>query len=669
MRFAAIFCILLMVAGCGANTGATSNAIGKQTPPPAPPAPAPSPPPAPPAPPALPPPAAGTAVSDSGSVNHASTPIAGARVYLFAANTTGYGNVSVSLLNPALTGTSDAIGAYVTSASDGSFSMKGDYTCVPNTQVYMYAVGGNTGSGNAVGLLALLGSCPSGGNFGSTSSAVWVNEVSTAAAAYAMAGFASDSTHVSSSGTALAQIGIANAFANAANLSNITSGAALTTTPAGNGTVPQSLINTLANILAACVGSTVAAPTSTNSACSTLFANATADGTTTGAQSTETATAAINIAHHPGVNVAALFALSANSFPFSPGLTAPPNDYTIALSFTAGGLVQGPTGIAIDGSGNVWITNNSSNSVTELSSVGAPLSPSTGYTGGGLQGPIGIAIDDSGNAWVANRSGNSITELSTSGAPVSPSTGFIGGGLTSPFSIAIDASGNVWAVEGGNNANEGVIAELSNVGVPISPPTGFSSAAQLTPTYLAVDPSSSLWLETELNSIAEVSSGGTLVGNNNVFEGGTQCNQADEIGGIAIDALGNKWSKSAFGVTKFSTSPSPICAQIGNSGGVDFQNWIGADSTPGAIAIDGSGNVWDLSVGNISEISGSLVPISPLNGYQPLGLPTPVSIAIDGSGNVWLSGGNRVSELVGTATPVVTPLATGVKNNTLASRP
>jgi hypothetical protein len=664
MRFAAIFCILLIVAGCGANTGATSNAIGKQTPPPVPPAP--SPPPAPPAPPTPPPPAAGTAVSDSGSIHHATTPIVGARVYLFAANTTGYGNPSVSLLNPTLTGTSDAIGAYVTSASDGSFSMKGDYTCVPNTQVFMYAVGGNAGSGDAVGLLALLGSCPSAGNFGSTSSAVLVNEVSTVAAAYAMAGFATDATHVSSSGTTLAQIGIANAFANAANLSNITSGAALTTTPAGNGTVPQSLIDTLANILAACVGSTGATP---GSACSALFANATADGTTTGAQPTETATAAINIAHHPGVNVAALFALSANSFPFSPGLTAPPNDFSLALSFTAGGLVQGPTGIAIDGSGNVWVTNNSSNSVTELSSVGAPLSPSTGYTGGGLQGPIGIAIDDSGNAWVANRSGNSITELSKSGAPVSPSTGFIGGGLTSPLSIAIDASGNVWAIEGGNNANEGIIAELSNAGVPISPPTGFSSAAQLTPAYLAVDPSGNLWLETERNSIAELSSGGTLVGNNNVFEGGTQCNQADEIGGIAIDALGNKWSKSAFGVTKFSTSPSPICAQIGNFGGVDFQNWIGADATPGAIAIDGSGNVWDLGVGNISEISSSLVPISPLNGYQPLGLSTPVSIAIDGSGNVWLSGSNNVSELVGTATPVVTPLATGVKNNTLASRP
>ena len=98
---------------------------------------------------------------------------------------------------------------------------------------------------------------------------VVVNEVSTVAAAYAMAGFATDALHVGSSGTALAQMGIANAFANAANLETIGTGVALATTPAGNGTVPQAEINTLANILAACVNSN-----GTGSACSTLFANA-----------------------------------------------------------------------------------------------------------------------------------------------------------------------------------------------------------------------------------------------------------------------------------------------------------------------------------------------------------------------------------------------------------
>src|ERR1019366_8272488 len=128
---------------------------------------------------------------------------------------------------------------------------------------------------------------PAAGNFAAATPFVAVNEVSTVAAAYAMAGFATDATHVGSSGTTLAQTGIANAFANAGNLETLGTGMALATTPAGNGTVPQAAINTLGNILAACVNST-----GTGAACTTLFANAESGGTT-GTMATDTATAAI----------------------------------------------------------------------------------------------------------------------------------------------------------------------------------------------------------------------------------------------------------------------------------------------------------------------------------------------------------------------------------------
>ena len=85
-----------------------------------------------------------------------------------------------------------------------------------------------------------------------------MNEVSTIATAYAIAGYATDATHVSSSGSTLAATGIANAFASVTNLETLNTGVALATTPVangGNGTVPQSEINTLANILASCVNS------------------------------------------------------------------------------------------------------------------------------------------------------------------------------------------------------------------------------------------------------------------------------------------------------------------------------------------------------------------------------------------------------------------------------
>ncbi len=177
--------------------------------------------------------ASGAAIK--GIVHGGQQPIVGAHVYLFAANSTGYGgagiaasssNASISLLNGASTGFSDSIGAYVPTGAGGSFTVTGDYTCTPNSQVYLYALGGDPGSGtnSAAGLMAILGNCPATGTFAATTPLVVVNEVSTIAAAYAFAGFATDATHVSSSGTALAQIGIANAFANSANLYNLSGG-------------------------------------------------------------------------------------------------------------------------------------------------------------------------------------------------------------------------------------------------------------------------------------------------------------------------------------------------------------------------------------------------------------------------------------------------------------
>lgn len=244
----------------------------------------------------------------SGKVYGGQQPIVGASVYVYAANTTGYGAASLPLLSsPATTGTG------------GTFNISGDYTCPSSSsQVYLYVVGGDPGDGgtnSAVGLLAGLGSC---GTVASSKPYVVVNEVSTIATAYAIAGFATDAMHVSSSSSAPGQTGIANAFSAIANLETLGTGVALATTPAdsgGNGTVPQAEINTLANILASCINSS---PTE-GTQCPTLFSNAT---NAYGTEPTDTATAAINIAHNPGANIAALWGLA----PPLKGLlpTAPP---------------------------------------------------------------------------------------------------------------------------------------------------------------------------------------------------------------------------------------------------------------------------------------------------------------------------------------------------------
>ena len=135
------------------------------------------------------------------------------------------------------------------------------------------------------------------------------------------------------SGTAAATVGIANAFVNAAVLETLSTGAANAAIPGlptgtGGGSAPQAEVNTLGNILAACVNSS--GPGSAS--CATLFSNAKSAGTT-GTAPTDTATAAINIAHNPVAAVSALYGLSSAYAQFVPPLGGQPNDFTLSIVY------------------------------------------------------------------------------------------------------------------------------------------------------------------------------------------------------------------------------------------------------------------------------------------------------------------------------------------------
>lgn len=243
--------------------------------------------------------------------------------YLFAAGTTGYGAASTSLLTSGTVG-SDSLGQYVTTDANGSFTITGDYTCISGTQLYVLATQGNPGlPGNQtnpnLALMAAVGQCPAAGDLQATVPFIFVNEVTTIGFVYALSGFMTDLAHVCSSGTPLARAGTAQAFATVNSLANIAMGTALAVTPAGNGTVPQAEINSLANALASCVNSTGAS----SPPCTTLFTNAQSGGTVP----TDTVTAALYIAQNPGANV---FNLASIPFPPLPSSPLPSPDTSAA---------------------------------------------------------------------------------------------------------------------------------------------------------------------------------------------------------------------------------------------------------------------------------------------------------------------------------------------------
>lgn len=411
-----------------------------------------------------------------GTVHGGQQPVNGTTMQLYAAGSTGYGSAFTYTSGTSLLGTH-----VVKTDINGGFNITGDYTCpTATTEVYLVATGGSPGptapANNNIALMAALGPC--GLLSGSTN--VVVNEITTVASVWALSPFMTGIANIGTSSTN-AQ-GLTNAFATVNELTNISTGSVSgPALPAGaslSGTMVAK-INTLADLLAACVnsGGGVAGD---GSGCGLLFTAAKVSGVAP----TDTITAALNIAQHPNANTSVASTVN-GSAPFQPALTSAPSDFGLVITYTGGGI-SAPKGIATDASGNVWVANSGSSSVTKLDALGVTttdttgyLSGTTGYKMGSLNAPVGLAIDLSGNAWVTN--GNStVTEIAANGLT---DTLFSGGSMSSPSGVAIDASSNVWVANsgGGGSITEitpGTTASYSNY-------TGFGVTA---PTAIAINP-------------------------------------------------------------------------------------------------------------------------------------------------------------------------------------
>ena len=620
-----------------------------------------------------------------GSVHGGQQPVTGASIQLYAAGTTGYGTSATALLT-----------SPVVTDSSGSFSITGDYTCPSSTsQLYLVATGGNPGlvagtNNAALALMAALGPCSlHGGQYTLDPNAfISINEVTTVASVYALAAFmGGDATHLGTSSTNA--VGLANSFQLVNNLVSTTSGAALSVTPAGNGTVPQAAINTLGNILASCVNSD-----GTGTPCGALFTAATPSG---GSAPKDTIQAIYNIARNPGNNVSTLYGLASGMPAFQPSLSPAPNDWVLAVTYSGGGLSG--VAMAFDASGNAWFASSvygGPYSVTELSSNGAILSGANGYTGGGLTSPTGIAIDPAGNVWVSG-TGN-VVKLSSGGTILSGAGGYTGGGLKMPNSIALDGQGDAWVPDTGSSS----VIKLDNSGNILSGASGFKTGASSFPLGVGIDRSGDAWVGNgTARTVTEFNSSGTVISGSGYATTGNFSPMS-----VALDASGNAWVNTALadsqnlnnvaklsssGVQLSPTSGYPNCVSPGIVGDyITTCLWW----SPDAFALDGAGNVWgevawetkeNGRVPNptfssaVSEISNTGTILSGATGYTggtslgPGGsggsAAITQAIAVDGGGNVWVLLGGTVAEFVGAGTPVVTPFSLGVKNGTLGARP
>ncbi|HEY3746194.1 MAG TPA: NHL repeat-containing protein, partial [Gemmatimonadaceae bacterium] len=148
--------------------------------------------------------------------------------------------------------------------------------------------------------------------------------------------------------------------------------------------------------------------------------------------------------------------------------------------------LNGPTGIALDASGNVYVSTKS-NTIEKFAPDGSSLGV---FASSGLNNPSGLVFDRGGNLYVANFNGNTVEKFG-------PDGGILGtfANVIQPPGIAFDSAGNLCVASFAN-----LVQRFAADGTPLVP---FTSAALSQPQGLAFDSVGALYVASSASNIVE----------------------------------------------------------------------------------------------------------------------------------------------------------------------
>ncbi len=340
-----------------------------------------------------------------------------------------------------------------------------------------------------------------------------------------------------------------------------------------------------------------------------------------------------------------------------------------------------PSGVAVDGAGNVYVADSWNDAIRKITPGGvvSTLAGGThGYadgTGGAahFSSPTGLAVDGVGNVYVADRSNYVVRKITPLGVVTTvagkPGTaGYLDGAgsiakFDQPNAVAVDGLGNLYVSDLNNNAVRLVASDATVTtlaGGTIGYADGTGVAARFTnPTSPIVNAAGSILVADSRNrAIRAVSSTGVVT---TIAGQGPVSALVDAVGtsarfgfpaGVAIDGAGNLYVADQNGYAIRKITPSGVTTTLAGgvrAGNVDATAAAAQFTSPSRIAADSAGNVYVTDDGAIRKISptGETTTLQQVANAQ--------GVAVDGNGTIYITTKNSV--LTMSTAGVVTVLA------------